>query len=359
MLRDTFQGTAGGSGTSGSSGSSGSSGTSGIASGKTYYLHEELSDSTGFERLLPFPADDPEKSDCALANSGSGEVLISQYITDVGDPGLGIIPAGLWEFSIWTTVDSAAGDSSVVARVYASDSTGETELFSVSTTTLTTSTPENFEIKVVQPSFTVTPESRIIVRYFAITTSAPARTICVVYEGALHYSYIHTPLPVSSGTSGTSGTSGSSGSSGTSGVIPDIYIDSTSGDVYFTDPTRGKNLGVAIIQSDAGRNNTTVTNQFLRGEGDTPTNQNGFVLPWNATLISMSMSGKLNTQTWSVEVRKNGGGIAQDSLTITNQYSNYSDTNNTDFNAGDRIMIYCSGISVDYPHATLFFRRRF
>jgi hypothetical protein len=142
--------------------------------------------------------------------------------------------------------------------------------------------------------------------------------------------------------------------------IPNILlVDSTSGDIYYYDNVRGKSLGVSIIQQDAGRNNSNVTNQFLRSEGDVPTNQNGFVLPWNATLVSMSMSGKLNTQTWSVEVRKNGGGIAQDTLTITNQYSNYNEINNIDFNAGDRIMLYCSGTSVDYPYASLFFRRRF
>lgn len=164
---------------------------------------------------------------------------------------------------------------------------------------------------------------------------------------------------VNSGGSGTSGTSGTSGSSGTSGVNPGIYIDSTSGDLYFLDPIRNKNLGSAIVQVSSGRNHSTVTNQFLRFEGDVPSNLNGFVLPWNATLIALSMSCNSNTQTWTLEVRKNGGGVSQDSLTSTNQYSNYSNTNNTDFSAGDRIMIYCNGTSIDYPHATLFFRRRF
>jgi hypothetical protein len=144
-----------------------------------------------------------------------------------------------------------------------------------------------------------------------------------------------------------------------SGDPQSIYVDSTSGDVYFHDPTRNKNLGIAIIQYDASRNHNNVTNQFLRSEGDTPSNLNGFVLPWDATLVSMSMSGQLNTQTWSIEVRKNGGGIAHDTLIINNAYSNYNDTNNVDFNAGDRIMIYCSGSGIDYPRATLFFRRRF
>lgn len=164
---------------------------------------------------------------------------------------------------------------------------------------------------------------------------------------------------VNTGGSGTSGTSGSSGTSGTSPINPGIFIDATSGDLYYLDPIRSKNLGSAIVQQGFGRNHPTVTDQFLRIEGDVPSNLNGFVLPWNSTLIGISMSGELNTQTWTVEVRVNGGGVSQDSLTITNQYSNYSDNNNVDFNAGDRIMIYCSGTSISYPHATLFFRRRF
>jgi len=142
--------------------------------------------------------------------------------------------------------------------------------------------------------------------------------------------------------------------------IPDIlHVDTTSGDVYYYDSMRNKNLGVSLIQQDVGRNYANVTNQFLRSEGNVPTNQNGFVLPWNGTLVAISMSGKLNTQTWTLEVRKNGGGVAQDTLILNNQYSTYNNTNNKDFNAGDRVMIYCVGTSIDFPHATLFFRRRF
>jgi hypothetical protein len=159
--------------------------------------------------------------------------------------------------------------------------------------------------------------------------------------------------------SGGTGTSGTSGSSGTSGITPDIYIDSTSGDVYFYDATRGKNLGVAIIQTDAGRNSNNVTNIYLRGEGDTPVNLNGFVLPWNATLIGISMAGRSNTQTWGVLVRKNGLTTPIDSLVITNQFSHYNNTNNSDFNAGDRVQVFCAGIGIEYPKVTLFFRRRF
>ncbi len=138
-----------------------------------------------------------------------------------------------------------------------------------------------------------------------------------------------------------------------------VYIDSTSGDIYYFDPTRSKNLGVATIQTDGSRNKNRVTNVYLRGEGNTPSNLNGFVLPWNATLIGISMSSNVNTQTWSAQVRKNGATSPEDFLTSVNLYSKQSSTNNVDFNAGDRVEIFCSGQNIKYPKGSLFFRRRF
>jgi hypothetical protein len=129
--------------------------------------------------------------------------------------------------------------------------------------------------------------------------------------------------------------------------------------VYYYDETRNKNLGIATIQTDAGRNNDIVTNIYLRGEGNTPTNLNGFVLPWNATLVAISMSGRSNTQVWSAQVRVNGSTTPIDFLTISNQFSKYNNSKNTDFMAGDRVQIFCSGVNIEYPNVALFFRRRF
>jgi len=136
-------------------------------------------------------------------------------------------------------------------------------------------------------------------------------------------------------------------------------IDTTSGDIYYFDPVRSKHLGVAIIQTDGGRNKERVTNVYLRGEGDAPSNLNGFVLPWNATLIAISMSSNTNDKTWSAQVRRNGDPTPQDFLTSINKYSKYNDLKNIDFNAGDRIEIFCSGQDIQYPKVSLFFRRRF
>lgn len=119
-----------------------------------------------------------------------------------------------------------------------------------------------------------------------------------------------------------------------------------------------KTLSVAMITADYGRNNQNVTNQYLELEGAVPSNLNGFVLPFNATLVGISMAEYLNTQTWTAEVRRNGVVTILDSLTITNQYSNHTYDSDTDLNEGDRIQLYLNGTSIDYPHVTLFFRRR-
>lgn len=113
-----------------------------------------------------------------------------------------------------------------------------------------------------------------------------------------------------------------------------------------------------MITADYGRNNKNVTNQYLELEGAVPSNLNGFVLPFNATLVGISMAENLNTQTWTAQVRRNGVVTVLDSLTITNQYNNQTYASDTDFNEGDRVQLYLSGTSIEYPHATLFFRRR-
>jgi hypothetical protein len=102
-----------------------------------------------------------------------------------------------------------------------------------------------------------------------------------------------------------------------------------------------------------------LTNSYLRGEGDTPTNLNGFVLPYDSTLISITMSSNRGDQIWSAQVRKNGLFTAEAFLTSTNKFSKYDESLDVDFNAGDRVEIYCSGQSIEFPKVSLFFRRRF
>ena len=140
-----------------------------------------------------------------------------------------------------------------------------------------------------------------------------------------------------------------------SGVSSPFVLD---GDVYFVDSTRGdKELGVAIIEVGAGRNSSATTNQYLRTFNGTLMNQTGIPLPYDTTLVGMTMAGSSNTQSWTAQVRKNGSATVLDSLSITNAYENHDWTRNTDFTAGDRVQIYLSGTSISYPQVRLYFRR--
>jgi hypothetical protein len=113
-----------------------------------------------------------------------------------------------------------------------------------------------------------------------------------------------------------------------------------------------------VIQVGGGRNSANTTNQYLRHYDGTPFNQVGFTLPFDATLVGISMAGSVNTQSWSAHVRKNDEATVLDSLSITNSYRNYDWYRNVDFSAGDRIQLYMSGTNINYPRVEVYFRRR-
>jgi len=130
------------------------------------------------------------------------------------------------------------------------------------------------------------------------------------------------------------------------------------GDVYYYDTTREKDLGVAVIEVGGARDSVSTTNQYLRTYDGVPFNKSGTALPWNATLVGIVMSEEEDNQTWTVQVRKNDSATSLASLTITNAYENHDWTFDVDFSAGDRIQLYLSGTSIDYPQAKAYFRRR-
>jgi hypothetical protein len=134
------------------------------------------------------------------------------------------------------------------------------------------------------------------------------------------------------------------------------YVDGD--DVYFYDTTRSKDLGVAVIEVAGARDSVATTNQYLRTFDGLPFNLCGSALPWNATLIGIVMSGEETNQTWTIHIRKNNSTTSLASLTITNAYVNYAWNYNVDFSAGDRIQLYLSGNSIDYPQTKAYFRRR-
>ncbi len=80
------------------------------------YFKDSPSTISGYSLLVPTVTSGVEDDDEATVNSGSGEVLIDAYASELVTPTA--IDAGTWVFNIWRNVSSSVGDSRIVIRVY-------------------------------------------------------------------------------------------------------------------------------------------------------------------------------------------------------------------------------------------------
>lgn len=165
-----------------------------IASGITYFLHEEIDTPTGYESALTIPAEDAQDTDVITVNASEGEKLIDTYITLAGDPNTTVIPSGAWKFTTYTNVGTVIGVTEVVIRVYKRTIADvETELFNTSFV-IDSTTVKQYDKLSVQQEINLAVTDRLVFKYYAKTTSVPNRTVTLYYEGTDHYSHIDTPI---------------------------------------------------------------------------------------------------------------------------------------------------------------------
>lgn len=112
-----------------------------------------------------------------------------------------------------------------------------------------------------------------------------------------------------------------------------------------------------IFTFSASRNSANASNLYLRGPGNTPTNQSGFLLPYDATLIAITAKTGA-TETWTAEIRKNGNAAPIASVGIAAATSGVSNALSIDVNEGDEIQMYCNGTNINRPHIMAYFKRR-
>ena len=106
----------------------------------------------------------------ASATSAGGEVLIAGFITPV--MGVSVINGNAWRFKTFAKVDSATGVSQIVVRVYKRTQGGtETQLFTDLTAEINATTPTEYDIESVQGAFTCDATDRMVIKYYAKTTS--------------------------------------------------------------------------------------------------------------------------------------------------------------------------------------------
>ena len=167
----------------------------GSAAPTNLFLTNTISDISPYELWSPTPDTAAQSTDATTTSSGLGERYLSSYLTATTTPGTTLIPGGLWTFDTYSTVDSGVGTTRINAKIYKRSSGGvETLLFIATSTPISNTTVAENTWSTVQPDFNISSTDRIAVKYYAISTSAVARTVTIYYAGNTNASHVVTPL---------------------------------------------------------------------------------------------------------------------------------------------------------------------
>ena len=144
----------------------------------------------------------------------------SALITNYGEPNLTAIPIGTWRFDTYYAIDSAAGTTQFVYKVYKRNLAGtETLLATATSDQLTNTTLASPLLQITDYTFTsvnyLLATDRLVLKIYVQTTNTSTVNVYYYYEGTDHYSFLATGI--FQGTQGASGYSGYSGYSGLSG----------------------------------------------------------------------------------------------------------------------------------------------
>lgn len=115
--------------------------------------------------------------------------------------------------------------------------------------------------------------------------------------------------------------------------------------------------GHQIFTYSAARNNQNASNIYLRGPNGVPTNQAGFMITFDSTIIAIGATSS-NSATWTAEVRKNNLITPETSLNVIASTSGLINNLNINVNEGDELQMYCNGTNINRPHATVYLIRR-
>jgi len=96
---------------------------------------------------------------------------------------------------------------------------------------------------------------------------------------------------------------------------------------------------------------------YLRGPDALPTNEGGFYIPFDATIVGIGVTTN-ESESWTAEVRKNGSATVIASLDITTATSGGTYTLDVDTDSGDIIQMYCNGTLVNKPTMTVYLKKR-
>jgi hypothetical protein len=206
-----------------------------------------------------------------------GEVLMQAFVS----PALGIdeIAAGDWVFRVYGYVDTVDGDSEIVIRVYKRDAAGsETELFDTTTGALTVSAA-GYTITESESAFSLSAATdRLVVKFFAKTSSTGTRTVHLFYMGAARQTRLSMPSEITVVPGGD--------------MLSSLYDSDQDGQIS------GGGSGGHTIQ-DEGVDLTTRTKINFKGAGVTAADNSGDAAT-DVTIPGASVDPWISdTNTWS------------------------------------------------------------
>jgi hypothetical protein len=106
----------------------------------------------------------------------------------------------------------------------------------------------------------------------------------------------------------------------------------------------------------AGRN-ANVTNSYLTITGSVVSNNSGYVLPVDSTIVGIGVSTD-GAESWTAEIRKNGSATVIASLVVSAAAKAISPTLDIDVDALDEIQFYCNGTLILRPTIILLLKGR-
>ena len=229
-----FDGEDGATGPAGPTGATGPQGIQGGNAGRIYYLWAGVvADVAGYKTASTSPSPNAETI-ITTAVSGTSDVFIASFITDVGEPGVSSLPTGIAERLIHVY---QTGNSNCIAKLnfqlWKRDLTGaETLLRNGYSENFSNQTKAELRWTVAYATpFSFLTTDRLVFKVYATRVGGPANfNVITSYEGA-DVSYVKTTISAGAigpqgptGATGPIGATGPAGPTGPSGLINNVII---------------------------------------------------------------------------------------------------------------------------------------
>ena len=114
-------------------------------------------------------------------------------------------------------------------------------------------------------------------------------------------------------------------------------------------------LGNNTINVSGSRHHRNVVDQYARKEDGTPYNLSPFIMPFDATLVTITAATRENA-TWKAQVRSNGIAVNGAELQLNATKSGLIDIN-IQFFKNQSVEIYLESNGIPYPSVNLIFQQ--